>query len=174
VRRLTAAVIVVAMLAAWVTSASGGELRIYLVEDSLSYDEISSLADLSSLHLKEPPLLTSRDIESYEWATHTMKLKPECGMRLFTTFAQRTRHPMISHPFVVAVDSLRIYMGALNSMYSSWSASNVPRIGIPFEDAPVSALRIAGATAGRGKFNDPRNDPRIRAALEQAGVLVDE
>jgi hypothetical protein len=108
VRRLAAAVIVVALLAAGVTSVLGGELRIYLVEDPLPYDEIFSLADLSPLHLKEPALLTSRDIESYEWATHTMKLKPECGMRLFTTFAQRTRHPMISHPFVVAVDSLRI------------------------------------------------------------------
>lgn len=164
------AALLAAILTVPVISAFGAGLEVYLVEGSLPNDRIFQLTDLRNLSLVEPPLIAVTDIESYDWSTHTINLKPECGERLFARFAQRTRIPMISRLFVVTIDAERVYLGALIGFLSSWAATEVPVIGIPFDDAPATTLRISKAAAAP----DQRSDARIRTALEQAGVLVEE
>jgi hypothetical protein len=168
-RKAASVVVIAVFLATGASSAFGDELFVYLVEDNLPRERVTWWTDLNQLNLVEPPLITIGDIVSYDWSMHKMVVTPECGTRLSEKFAQRTRHAMISRPFVVAVDSSRIYMGVLNGVLSSWFPTEVPVISIPIDDGIVSTLEIWKVAKGY----DERNDTRIRAVLEQAGVLID-
>jgi len=64
--------------------------------------------DLSKAKLIEPPLLTVKDIITYEWTNHSMKITPEATVRLAKTLKPNVR----GVPFVVVVKGKRCYKGA--------------------------------------------------------------
>jgi len=122
---------------------------------------------LEELPLEAAPLFTEKDIVTYEWATHTLRLTDEASKRL--------PHPQGCIPFVVAIDGRPVYLGAFTSGLSSY----IPR-------APVVGLddldREAREAQAKGEIRidpppisgtpDPRGDPRIRKRLQDLGKLA--
>ena len=161
------------LMSAGAASAAGNNLAFYLVAEKLPYDRITWSTDLNTLQLADLPFIEISDIESYEWSAHTMVVVPEYGQRRAKAFQLGPTVPIMTVPFVVAVDSVRVYMGVLLSVASSWGSTDVPIVNIPLVplgDSTVRSLHIEKA----GKGYDERSDPRIKEALRQAGVLIGE
>ena len=72
--------------------------------------------DLNKAKLLEPPLLTEKDIITYEWTTHSMKLTPEATLRLAKTLKPNTS----GVPFIVVSKGKRCY-----AAYFWWSISSI-------------------------------------------------
>jgi hypothetical protein len=145
------------------------DLGFYLVEDGIEFHGKLSDVDLRSVPLSDPPFIRLQDIVSYEWATHTMTLTPECQERLRRVFRLDDPKPMITHPFVLVVDDEPIYLGMLLSPLSAIARPGVPVIGIPLVRWDQPKLRIAFD----GEGNDVRFDGKLRYVLAGAGVLAE-
>lgn len=145
-------------------------VAIYLVanDPNTHYMMQAEKTPLEELRLEAAPLLTEKDIATYEWATHTLRLTDEAFKRLPQT-------PRGCIPFVVAIDGRPVYLGAFTSALSSY----LPR-------APVVKLddfdRKAREAPAKGEIRidpppwagtpDPRGDPRIRKRLQDLGKLA--
>ncbi len=114
--------------------------------------------------LGDDPILTDKDIVAYDWNTHTLKLRPGLAQQLDREYGRRS-----VSPFVVIANGQRCYLGAFLSHISSYMPS-VPVIQVFLSGhSPEKAIRIRESPISGTK--DPRSDPRIRRALEQAGLL---
>jgi hypothetical protein len=125
------------------------------------------LAILSHLELEENPHLSINDIVSYRKATHEIELTTTGYNRIASLYV-----PLNGKAFAVCVDDQPIYAGAFWVGHSSLSFD-----GVVIDTTRVSrehpVLRIQLGYPGPDFFHgdDPRSDPRILQALEQAGRL---
>ena len=149
---------------------SGGRTHrfaIYLVADPVDTGKPPNTT-LEELHLAPEPLITEKDLVSYDWATHTLQLKEGTGKRF-------PAPSVWGIPFLVMVDGNRCYLGAFWTGASSY-VSKLPTISTDPWGQPAGAKdthriecpRFDSSGGGKG---DPRGDPRIRAALEAIGRL---
>jgi hypothetical protein len=119
----------------------------------------------------DQPLVSTADIVAYSPHTHAIRLTPEGYARV-----AQLRVPTSGLPFQVRVGGETIYSGAFWALYSSQSYDGVV-IKVPLMPNPVNdSDRTMSITLGYpgGEFfqgSDPRSDPRIFKALEQAGKL---
>jgi hypothetical protein len=119
--------------------------------------------DWSAIPLAESPLISAADLITYNFATHSMKLRPEAVARI-------PRPPVEGTPFVVVANAERIYLGAFVTGQSSMSFA-VPTIEVPprasVTNQPSDTLVIDRAypQPSFGVGPDPRGDPRIKQAL---------
>jgi hypothetical protein len=117
--------------------------------------------------------LSDADLDSYEWPTHTMKLKPGVFTRL--------RHHGLDGPlcsgvlFQVEADGVICYTGVFTTSLSSQSHSqpaiNLQPVGMD-EDSELTNLpidRCYGPCCTQG--GDPRRNSRVRTALAAMGKL---
>lgn len=147
-----------------VGSTPGG-FAIYLVKSSSA----APGSDLSRLELEPTPYITHADILSYAWQTHEIELTESARQRL----ALLTVPVTTGVPFVVCVGTERIYSGAFWISYSSMSYAGVVIDTLPaLAGSPVIQIQL-GYPAAPELFNgdDPRPDPRIQQALQEAGKL---
>lgn len=132
---------------------------IYLVQRPPDQPWTESTQDhLAALKLAGEPVISDKDILSYDLATHTMRLRPSALTRL--------PRPPVSHlPFVVVASGERIYLGAFSTELSSRSLA-IPSITVDAR-AGTNTLQINRAypTPSFATGPDPRSDPRIRKAL---------
>lgn len=132
-------------------------------------DTRPGMVDLAHVQLVSPPVISAKDLISYDLPTHSMKLRREALTRI-------PRPPVSGLPFVVVADGKRIYLGAFWTEVSSMS-SDVPTITVnkPLLDTSASSnvLLISRAypASSFGKGPDPRGDPRIKSALEKLHKL---
>ena len=137
---------------------------IYLTTNSvgprmLGYGE----GDWSTIRLAESPVISATDIISYDFAEHSMKLRPEALARI-------PRPPVQGIPFVVVANGERVYLGAFTTTISSMSFA-VPSIVVDkyrlrTNQAPATlTIDRAYPAPEFGVGPDPRDDPRIKAAL---------
>lgn len=145
-----------------------GGFAIYLVSQDVSALEASKM-DLDQLSLENEPFISDEDIISYESANHIMELTPVVYRRFQGAFPQPVKADGI--PFVVCVGSQRIYLGALWTPASSISYDGVVILQ-PFGNNGTT-IQLTLGYPGREAFtgSDPRADPRIIGALEQADKL---
>jgi hypothetical protein len=117
--------------------------------------------DISESELENHPLITERDIVSYDWQTHTIFLT-ESGQKKITSAE-------VGIPFVIVADGQRCYRGAFWSRIRSASYGE-PVIDV-FQAGRTIQIQRAYPDASFAVGDDPRFDRRIRLALEAAGKL---
>ena len=122
---------------------------------------------LSHLELAEHPLLSIDDILSYHQETHEIKLTATDYDKIAGLSV-----PVSGKAFAVCVDGQPIYAGAFWVGYSSLSFDGVV-IDTLFASKEHPVLKIQLDYPGSDFFqgDDPRSDPRILQALEEAGKL---
>lgn len=140
------------------------EFSIYLVKDLSSTDAMSK--KLADLPLETIPVLTDKEIRTYNWTEHEFTMKE--GISLEGKLEGKV--PSSGRPFVVVVGEERIYLG---SFWSSWS-SQFPDIDIP----KISSLWLKGSDTDMYKIqygknqDDPRDDTKILEALKGSGKVI--
>ncbi len=128
--------------------------------------------ELSELPLAEEPIISTEDIYNYLWDLHIINLTEEAYKQILPIFSLGM--PMNGVPFVIMANGERIYAGAFWSPASSLSFDGVV-IMQPF-DPTNQPLIISLGYPTNEFFNgeDPRDDPRLKQALEQADLLGEQ
>jgi uncharacterized protein YceK len=143
--------------------------ELYLVADEqLSGPDLKNFA-LSDLPLAEDPILTSDDLVSYIPEYHAMNLTEEAYQKMLAIFSMGM--PMSGVPFVIVSKGDRIYAGAFWTPLSSLSVDGV--VIMQPMDPSGAALMISLGYPDESVYTgeDPRNDPRLMNALEEAGLI---
>jgi beta-lactamase regulating signal transducer with metallopeptidase domain len=114
---------------------------------------------LAQLTLAGEPLVSQADILTYDWATHTIRLKRQAA-------ADRVLKRKYGEVFVVVVNDRRLYGGSIVSLVSSTT------FGVPYIDVsqrqPKCAIRIFPQI---GRTIDRRGDKRLKLALQSLNKL---
>jgi hypothetical protein len=139
------------------------DFAIYLVRDDTLQTWQAKQLPLDALDLSPRPLVGISDIESYTWSDHTMRLN-SYGIAKFKALENKTNSSR-GIPFVVMVGNIKIYMGNIFKMYSSYMSGDLPYIFVPFD----KSLKIARALDRNIK--DTRGDPRVYNALARRNKL---
>ncbi len=150
-------------------TSRGNAFELFLVSDSqISGADIQNY-ELSELPLASEPLISVKDIDSYHWDTHRIDLTDEAYQKVLSLFSGSIRTSGV--PFVIISEGERIYAGAFWSLASSLSFDGVVILQ-PVDPAGMS-LFINLGYPGPDFFTgeDPRSNPQLRQALEDAGVL---
>jgi hypothetical protein len=146
------------------TPATESGFSIHLLAQDTSPQQ---LAILSHLELEENPLLSINDIVSYRTATHEIELTATGYERIHSLSV-----PVGGIAFAVCVDGQPIYAGAFWVGYSSLSFDGVViDTTLARSDHPVIRIQLGYPGPAFFRGDDPRSDPRILQALEEAGRL---
>ena len=125
------------------------------------------LAMLSHLELAQNPLLSTDDIISYRQATHEIELTVTGYDKIASLSV-----PVSGKAFAVCVDGQPIYTGAFWVGYSSLSFDGVVIDTLrASKEHPVLKIQLGYPGSDFFQGDDPRSDPRILQALEEAGKL---
>ena len=143
--------------------------ELYLVSDPQIAGPDLPFYDLEDLPLAEEPLISADDFIRYIWDFHSFEVKEELYLQLVALFAQSV--PISGMPFVILSHGERIYAGAFWSLASSLHFDGVV-IMQPLDPAG-GPLFITLGYPDQSWFTgeDPRSDPRLQQALDEAGVL---
>ncbi len=139
------------------------DFGIYLLRDDTMQTWQAKEMPLGALDLATRPLVGINDIESYNWSDHTLRLT-EDGMAKFKALEGRTTSTS-GFPFVVLVGNIRIYMGNIYRMNSSYMPGDLPYIFAP----PGTYIIIKRGPDRNVK--DKRDDSRIYKALLRRNKL---
>ncbi len=161
-------IIILAFAISSCRSAEKDDFAIYLLKQDIPTTELSQV-DIGQLVLEGEPILSGKDIVSYDKTSHTMELSQAAFTRIQNIFPMPVRVSGI--PFVVCVGKERIYTGAFWTPLSSLSFDGVV-IMQPL-DAKEATIQISLGYPVPAVFtgNDPRADPRIIKAFEQEKKL---
>lgn len=136
---------------------------IFLVKGVKTEDAMK--AKLEELTLEKEPVITDKDLLSYKWEDHEVKL-----MKDFDINKHLDKVPVDGLPFVVIADDKRVYLGAFWTPISSLP-SNVPVIEVPLM-LPQNTLKIkAGYPNNINSQSDPRSKRIIYDALKSVGKI---
>ena len=118
-------------------------------------------------------VIAADDVLAYEWASHTLTLKPKVRKNLFEKLKGKLLH---GEPFIVSVGGKVVYQGNWKSVLSSIPCTTPvimldgraldPKLG---EDQVRIELGYPSKDYFKGE--DPRGDQRVRNALEASGKL---
>jgi hypothetical protein len=151
---------------ATITPTIENGFSIYLLAQDIRPDQ---LVTLSHLELENQPLLSMEDMVSYTKATHEIELTAAGYERIHSLSV-----PTSGTAFAVCVNGEPIYAGAFWSLISSQSFDGVVIMIDPISTTREHAvIQIQLGYPGADFFHgdDPRSDPRILQALQQAGKL---
>lgn len=118
------------------------------------------------IHLLENdiPVISDRDIVSYNKSSHEIKLTEVGGEKI-----NALKMPVYGRPFVTKVNEKEIYNGSFWTPISSMSCSGVV-IQIVIRN---DAIKIEmGYPTSQFEEKDPRDDPRILDYFQRVGKLV--
>jgi len=139
------------------------EFSIYLVKDLSITEAISK--KLNDLPLETIPVLTDKEIRTYNWTEHEFTMKE--GISLEEKLEGKV--PASGKPFVVVVDNERIYLGSFWSAFSSqFNPIDIPRITSNWlKVSDIDMYKIYS-----GKIQDPRDATEIFEALKGLGKVI--
>ncbi len=153
------------------TSSPGEEeiFAIYLVADEQMTGADLKNYDIEELPLADEPIITTEDIASYNWENHYFHMTQEAYGNLMAIFSRGM--PMSGVPFVVMSEGERLYAGSFWSPLSSLSFDGVVILQ-PMDpsNAPLSVI-LGYPTSDFFIGQDPRGNPQLEQALEDAGLL---
>jgi len=147
----------------------GEPFAIYLLGDSqITSPELKNY-ELDKLPLNVMPILTTKDLVSYDWERHGMNLTENAYLKMMSLFMSGL--PSNGVPFVLVAYEQPVYAGAFWSPLSTLSFDGV----IVFQpvDPAAQTLYFELGYPRRDDFTgeDPRSHPRLHQALQDAGLL---
>lgn len=113
--------------------------------------------------------LSADDFTAYDWGRHRFHLRPGVKHQL----ARRLLGDLVTgRAFVVVVGGERLYEGVFTSSLSSNTQAGVVIDLAPVDDDPsLMDLQLGYPSAAFYRGSDPRDDSRLRAALEELNKL---
>lgn len=161
---LIASLLLISLTIGGCPSQKGEGFSIYLTKENTP---VSELPALNQIKLADQPLIAIDDIVAYNQETHEIELTTDAYERV-----NELDIPMSGMAFVVCVDSQPVYWGAFWAPFSSQSFDGVI-ILIPsiFLDGHLIKIELGYPLPSFYSGEDPRADPEILQALEQAGKL---
>jgi hypothetical protein len=149
------------------TSTDGEGFAIYLPREGIPPDRMEML---SHVDIADQPVISNQDIITYDAQTHEIKLTNEAFARI-----ANLEVPVSGRSFLVCVDKAPIYWGAFWTPISSLLFDGVT-IWQPLviQESRVITIELGYPAASYYNDTDPRNDPAVMTALEQAGKLVNQ
>ncbi|KGE16904.1 hypothetical protein [Paenibacillus wynnii] len=140
------------------------EFSLYLVSDLSTTEAMSKKLD--DLPLEAIPVLTDKEIRTYNWTEHEFTMKE--GISLEERLEGKV--PASGKPFVIVVGNERIYLGSFWSYYSSIFNPDIPKIPSMWDKRNgnnIYKIRY-------GKNQDPRVNAKILNALRGLGKVIND
>jgi hypothetical protein len=156
----------VLILSGGCSSTSKGEgFAIYLTKDNVPPVQMETL---SHVELENEPIISSRDIITYNTQTHEIKLTNDAFERVCDLEV-----PVMGKSFMVCVDNQPVYWGALWTPISSISFDGVT-IWKPlgYQVPNIITLELGYPSSSFYGGEDPRNNAEIMKSLSDAGKLI--
>lgn len=149
------------------TISEGDGFAIYLTKGDIPP---ARMPILSHVDIAEPPVISMKDIITYNAQTHELKLTTSAFERI-----SQLDVPVRGKSFVVCVDRNPIYWGAFWTPISSISFDGVT-IWKPLslEEPHVITLELGYPSSSFYEGEDPRNNPEVMRSLERAGKLINK
>jgi hypothetical protein len=147
------------------TATKGEGFAIYLAKVDIPPSKMEAL---SHVELADQPIISIKDVITYNAQTHELKLTASAFERI-----SQLDVPVRGKSFVVCVDRQPIYSGAFWTPISSISFDGVT-IWKPysFQGPPVITLELGYPSSSFYGGDDPRNRTEILRSLEQEGKLI--
>jgi hypothetical protein len=149
------------------SSPDTGGFAIFLTENNIAPSEMGSL---ENIQLADTPLISLKDIITYNMQAHELKLTAGAFERICDL-----EIPVRGKTFIVCRDRIPVYRGAFWTPVSSISYSGVT-IWKPYgKDLPrILTMELGYPSLSFYSGQDPRNDPNLMSSLELTGKLVKE
>jgi hypothetical protein len=127
------------------------------------------MAAESRVQIAEQPILSTRDIVTYNAQTHEIEITTDAFARL-----AELEVPVQGRSFMVCVDRAPVYWGAFWTPVSSMSFDGVTIWKPPAHRQPaVIALELGYPSPDFYSGEDPRNKTALMEALKRTGKLID-
>jgi len=149
------------------TTTKGEGFAIYLTKEDIPPAQMEAL---SHVEIEEQPIISMRDIITYNAQTHEMKLTASAFERIYSLEV-----PVRGKSFMVCVDKKPIYWGAFWTPVSSISFDGVT-IWKPFgtQELKIITLELGYPSESFYGGEDPRNNAEVMTSLEQANKLINK
>jgi len=149
----------------YITSTKGKGFAIYLTKKDIPPDQMEAL---SHVDISDQPIISVKDIITYNAQTHEMKLTPRAFDRLYELDV-----PVTGKSFMVCIDKEPIYWGAFWTPISSLSFDGVT-IWKPYntQEQKIIVLELGYPSTSFYIGEDPRNSRKVLESLEKDGKLI--
>jgi hypothetical protein len=153
------------MVSSACATSKGEGFAIYLTKQDIPPARMEAL---SHVNLTDQPIISTKDVITYNAQTHEIKLTDQAFERIC-----ELEVPVEGRSFIVCVDKQSIYWGAFWTPVSSISFDGVT-IWKPYssQGPTVITLQLGYPSSSFYGGEDPRNSPEILESLEQAGKLI--
>jgi hypothetical protein len=150
-----------------VTPSNDEGFAIYLTKQDIPPSQMEAL---SHVDVADQPIISIKDVITYDAQTHEAKLTEEAFERISQLDVSTG-----GKSFIVCVDKASIYWGAFWVLWSSQSFDGVT-IWIPpiLEEPYFIRLELGYPSSAYYMGEDPRSDPIVIESLEQAGKLINK
>ena len=164
--KLTIVLICLLLISGGCTATKGEGFAIYLTREDIPPAQMEAL---SHVEIAEQPIISLKDIVTYNAQTHEIKLTQNAFERISSLEV-----PVSGKSFMVCVDKQPIYWGAFWTPVSSISFDGVT-IWEPFgsQETTIITLELGYPSESFYGGKDPRNNVEVMKSLEQAGKLID-
>ncbi len=149
-----------------ILNTEGEGFAIYLTQDDVPPAQMEAL---SHVELAEKPIISIRDIITYNAQTHEMKLTTDAFERIYSLEV-----PVRGKSFVVCVDKDPVYWGAFWTPISSMSFEGVTIWKPLSPQDKMITLELGYPSSDFYEGEDPRNNAKILSSLREAGKLINE
>jgi hypothetical protein len=165
--KLTMLIMVVLTIILGGCTTKGEGFAIYLTKEDIP---LAQMEALSNIDIAEQPIISIRDIITYNAQTHELKLTASAFERI-----SQLDVPVRGKSFMVCVDKNPIYWGAFWTPISSISFNGVT-IWKPFnlKEPHIITLELGYPSSSFYDGEDPRNNLEVLNSLEQAGKLINK
>ena len=138
---------------------------IYLTKEDIPPAQMEAL---SQVEIEDKPIISIRDIITYDAQTHELKLADAAFKRI-----SQLDVPVQGKSFMVCVDKGPIYWGAFWTPISSLSFDGVT-IWKPLgtQKQKVITIELGYPSSSFYEGEDPRNNQAVLQSLEQSGKLI--
>jgi hypothetical protein len=149
------------------TASKGEGFAIYLTKEDIPPTQMEAL---SHVDIAEQPIISIRDIITYNAQTHELKLTDTAFERI-----SQLEVPVRGKSFLVCVDKAPVYWGAFWTPISSIPFDGVT-IWKPFntQQSKIITLELGYPSSSFYGGEDPRNNVEVMKSLEQAGRLINK
>jgi hypothetical protein len=144
----------------------GEGFAIYLTRDDVPPSQMEAL---SHVEIAEEPIISIKDVTTYDASTHEVKLTADAYQRI-----SELEVPVSGKSFLVCLDKSPVYWGAFWVMYSSLSFDGITIMKPLIEDPDAMMIGLGYPTPGFFQGKDPRNNLEIMKSLKKAGKLINE
>jgi hypothetical protein len=147
----------------------GEPFALYLLADPQITGPDIKYYDLDQLPLAEMPIISTENLVSYDWDNHGLNLTQNAYLQLLAILSGGM--PSSGVPFVIMVYEQPIYAGAFWTLLSSLSFDGVTILQPSDPAGQTLYITLGYPSADNFTGEDPRGNPRLQQALEDAGIL---